>query len=149
MKMMNSFKRVFLLGMFVSLGIECFAQTEVKDTSDFIRVEKQPCFPGGYDAIVPWLARNTVYPDTAVELGLTGKVYISFIVDETGMVDSVKVIKSVNKLLDDEAVRVVKKLPFTCAAEINGKPVKVTLTVPLNFMLETETIKAKNKKKKH
>lgn len=103
---------------------------------DFNAVEKQPCFPGGYDAIGPWIQAHAVYPDQAVELNLYGKVYVTITVDENGKIISAEIAKGVHKLLNDAALKVVKSIPFSCGAEQNGHKVRVTLTAPVNFKIQ-------------
>ena len=62
-------------------------------------------------------------------------MYISFIVDKTGSVTKVKVVRGVNKNLDTEAVRVIKSLPKYKTGKQRGKPARVMFTVPVNFTL--------------
>lgn len=62
-------------------------------------------------------------------------MYISFIVDKTGSVTNVKVVRGVNKNLDVEAVRVIKSLPKYKPGKQRGKPARVMFTVPVNFTL--------------
>ena len=71
----------------------------------------------------------------AKEYNITGKVFIQFIVDKTGSVINVKVVRGVDKNLDAEAVRVIKSLPKYKPGKQRGKAVRVMFTVPINFTL--------------
>jgi len=106
-----------------------------KDTVYYV-VETMPKFPGGDIALRKYIAINTIYPKKAIETGIKGKVYVRFSVAKTGSIDHVSVLRSVDKLLDAEAIRVVKTLPNWQPAEQDGKKVNVWFTVPINFALK-------------
>jgi len=101
----------------------------------FLIVEDMPEFPGGEVALRKFIADNVEYPEIALENGIQGKVYVRFVVTSTGSVDQVQVARGVDPLLDDEAVRVVKKLPKWTPGKQRGKNVSVWYTVPINFQL--------------
>ena len=98
-------------------------------------VENMPEFPGGDLGLMKYIQKNIKYPAIAKEYNITGKVFIQFIVDKTGSVINVKVVRGVDKNLDAEAVRVIKSLPKYKPGKQRGKAVKVMFTVPINFML--------------
>jgi len=102
----------------------------------FDKVEVAPKFPGGKLELHKFIATNVKYPSQAREKGVQGKVYIKFVVDKTGKVSNVGVVRSVDPLLDAEAVRVVSELPVWTPGENEGKPVNVHFTVPINFRLQ-------------
>jgi len=101
----------------------------------FLIVEKMPEFPGGEPALRKYIAENIKYPPLAQENDISGKVYVRFVVTKTGAVGEVQVVRSVDKLLDDEAVRVVETLPNFKPGQQRGKPVSVWYTVPIDFQL--------------
>ncbi len=111
--------------------------TEEEEETDevFLIVEKMPEFPGGEAALRKFIAENVVYPPLAQENDIFGKVYIRFVVTKTGAVGEVQVVRSVDKLLDDEAIRVVGELPNFKPGKQRGKPVSVWYTVPIDFQL--------------
>ncbi len=82
-----------------------------------------------------YIQKNIKYPAIAKEYNITGKVFIQFIVDKTGSVINVKVVRGVDKNLDAEAVRVIKSLPKYKPGKQRGKAVRVMFTVPINFTL--------------
>jgi len=98
-------------------------------------VEEMPQFPGGEIALCKYIANSIKYPVVAQKTGIQGKVYVSFIVDKDGGVTDVKVLQGVDPLLDREALRVVRSLPRWKPGKQRGVPVKVSYTVPINFIL--------------
>lgn len=99
-------------------------------------VEVMPQFPGGMDALVTYLQNNIVYPPEAEEKGIEGKVVLTFIVEPDGSITYVKVVSPVDKLLDAEAVRVIKTMPKWIPGKQNGVAVRVKYTAPIAFNLE-------------
>jgi protein TonB len=108
---------------------------EEDDEEIFMVVENMPEFPGGDLGLMKYIQKNVKYPPIAKEYNITGKVYISFVVDRSGSVTNVKVVRGVDKNLDAEAVRVIKSLPKYKPGKQRGKPVRVMFTVPINFTL--------------
>lgn len=98
-----------------------------------------PEYPGGQTAMNDDLARNIRYPENMKELGIQGKVFLSFTVEKDGSITDIQVARGINggKQLDEEAVRVLKKLPKKFSpGKMNNKPVRVRLTIPVNFQLK-------------
>ncbi len=108
---------------------------EEDDEEFFMVVENMPEFPGGDLGLMKYIQKNVKYPPIAKEYNITGKVFVQFIVDKTGAVTNVKVVRGVDKNLDAEAVRVVKSLPKYKPGKQRGKPVRVMFTIPINFTL--------------
>ena len=108
---------------------------EDDDEEFFMVVENMPEFPGGDLGLMQYIQKNVRYPPIAKEYNITGKVYVSFIVDRQGKVTNVKIVRGVDKNLDAEAVRVVKSLPKYKPGKQRGKPVRVMFTIPINFTL--------------
>ena len=111
---------------------------EIEEESDeefFMVVENMPEFPGGELGLMKYIQKNVKYPPIAKEYNITGKVYVSFIVDKSGSVTDVKIVRGVDKSLDAEAVRVVKSLPKYKPGKQRGKAVRVMFTIPINFTL--------------
>ena len=102
----------------------------------FQAVEQMPQFPGGEEALMKYLASHLNYPPMAVENNTQGKVVVQFIVDKTGKVGEVKVVRSVDKELDKEAVRVCMSLPKFVPGRQNGQAVSVWYTLPVTFKLQ-------------
>lgn len=99
-------------------------------------VEEMPEYPGGQDALVSFLSNNINYPEEAEKKGIEGKVIVTFIVEPDGIINDVKVASSVHRLLDKEAIRVIKSMPKWIPGKQNGIPVRVKYTAPINFVLK-------------
>ncbi len=110
-------------------------EEEDDEPINFYVVEQKPEFPGGENALYKFLAENTKYPEPAKENGITGTVWVQFIIDKDGKVTNVKVVRSVDPYLDKEAERVVKSMPKWKPASQRGKPVRVIFQVPIRFEL--------------
>ncbi len=108
---------------------------EDDDDEIFMVVEQMPTFPGGDLGLMKFIQKTTKYPPIAKENGITGKVYVSYVVNKKGKVTNVKVVRGVDKYLDAEAIRVVKLLPYSSPGKQRGKPVNVQYTIPINFTL--------------
>ncbi len=94
-----------------------------------------PMFPGGEQALMLFLKVNVKYPPQAAKRNAQGTVVMNFVVDKTGKVTEIKVAKSVDIYLDNEAIRVCKLLPDFYPALENGEPVSVWFTLPITFKL--------------
>lgn len=99
-------------------------------------VEQMPEFPGGQKALLKFLQNNVRYPTFASANKIQGRTIVSFVVEPDGSVDNVEVAKSSSSVLDEEAVRVVKKFPKWKPGMIDGKPVRVKYCVPVTFKLQ-------------
>ena len=94
-----------------------------------------PEYPGGITELMNFLMQNVKYPEAAKAKGLEGKVVIRFTVDAKGKVVNPTVIRSVDPMLDAEALRVVGKMPAWKPATVDGKPVDSQFVVPVSFNL--------------
>jgi TonB family protein len=103
----------------------------------FFIVEEMPGFQGGgQDAFMRYIAENLRYPEAAVENGIEGRVFIQFLVKADGSVDEAKIVRGVNPLLDEEALRVVMSSPAWMPGRQRGQAVDVAFTFPINFVLQ-------------
>lgn len=109
---------------------------EVVDDEIFMVVEDMPEFPGGDAARQNWIVKNMVYPEIERENGIQGLVVVSFVVEKDGSITNIKVLKSVSPNIDAEAIRVVKAMPGWKPGKQRGKPVRVTINLPLRFTLQ-------------
>jgi protein TonB len=108
---------------------------EVLDEEIFFVVEDMPSFMGkGQEGFREWIARNLKYPETAAKKGIGGRVYVQFAVNSKGEVVDAVVIKGVDPVLDQEAIRVIMSSPKWEPGRQRGKPVKVQFTFPINFV---------------
>ncbi len=102
----------------------------------FVSVEQMPKFPGGDAELMKYIQEHLRYPTMAAENNIQGKVVVQFVVTKNGSIGEVKVIRSRDQDLDKEAVRVVKSLPNFIPGRMNGQPVNVWYTLPINFKLQ-------------
>ena len=103
----------------------------------FKTVEQTPQFPGGDAALMEHLDSHIQYPPEAAKQGIQGKVIVQFVVEKTGKVGEVKVVRSVDKDLDKEAVRIIKTLPKFIPGRQNGQAVAVWYALPVTFKLSS------------
>jgi len=95
-------------------------------------VEQMPEFKGN---INKYLSEAINYPVIAIEFGLQGKVVCEFVVNKDGTIVDVKVVRGIDRSLDNEAVRVIKSMPAWKPGRMNGKAVRVKYNLPVNFRL--------------
>lgn len=115
-----------------------FRPDELDDPDDdpvYTFVPQKPQFPGGIEALFDFISRNVVYPQSAKENGIVGKVIVQFVVNKKGKVEKVQVVRGVDPILDQQAIKVVEKLPDWTPGEQNGKAVSVYYTLPISFKL--------------
>ena len=112
-------------------------QSTQNDTSEeaIEVVEKLAEFPGGMQAMQAYMSQNIQYPAQAMAEGIQGKVVLTFIVEKDGSISNVTVIRSQGELLDNEAIRVVKRMPNWTPGMQGGKPVRTKFTLPIPFRL--------------
>lgn len=115
--------------------VEMTEEEEEEEETIFVIVENMPEFPGGDLALRKYIAENVKYPEIAKENGLSGKVFVQFVINQRGEVENVKIARGIDPALDKEAIRVVQSLPKFKPGSQRGKPVKVNYTVPINFQL--------------
>ena len=104
----------------------------------FQAVEQPAEFPGGQSKLMSWLSSNIRYPDAAQQNGIQGRVIVKFVVEKDGSISNVSVQKGVDKDLDNEAIRVVKKMPKWQPGKNNGQAVRSYFTLPVTFKLANQ-----------
>lgn len=112
------------------------AEEEIVEEEIFVVVENEPEFPGGMDSLMAFLARNIVYPKTAKENGIHGKVFLTFCVEKDGSISNIKVLRDIGGGCGAEAVRVVKMMPKWTPGKQRGKAVRVQYNLPIQFILD-------------
>lgn len=111
--------------------------TEITEDEDkpFLIVEQMPQFPGGEIEMMKFIRDNLKYPVKAQEAGVMGKVVLNFVVGRDGKITHIKVIRGIGAGCDEEAVRVLEKMPLWTPGLMGGKPVPVYYTFPVTFRL--------------
>jgi protein TonB len=98
-------------------------------------VEQQPEFPDGMAAMYTFLKNNLDYPQLAIEMGLSGTVFIQFVVTKEGLIQNATVVRGLGGGLNQEALRVVNLMPPWKPGKHNGKAVAVNFILPIKFQL--------------
>lgn len=92
--------------------------------------EIKPEFPGGYNEFMKFIGKNFKTPEVE---GLSGVVKVSFVVETTGKISEIKILKDIGSGAAEEAVRVISKSPNWSPGEQDGKPVRVTFQLPITI----------------
>ena len=111
-----------------------------KDVFDVVEV--MPQFPGGVQELFSFLSKTVKYPAEAEKAGTQGRVIATFVVRKDGSISDAHIVKSVDPLLDAEALRVINAMPAWTPGSQSGKPVNVKYTVPITFRLDGKTKEA-------
>ena len=116
---------------------ELVEQVILEDTTIFVSTEIPAKFPGGDAGLLKWISVHLQYPVEAIKDSIQGRVSCMLIIEKDGSVSNVELIRSSsNRLLDEEAIRVLKTLPKFTPAEQRGQRVRTRCAVPVRFMIE-------------
>ena len=113
-------------------------KVEKKEEEIFVAVEQQAEFPGGQAALMKWLSQNIRYPEAAQQNDIQGRVVVKFVVEKDGSIGQATVVRGVDKDLDREAIRVVKKMPRWQPGKNNGVAVRSYFNLPVTFKLQQQ-----------
>lgn len=98
-------------------------------------VDKMPEFKGGREAMVRYISGNIHYPESAIEQGISGKVYVKFVVDKKGNISNVSIFRGLEGCpeCNEEVLRVVSEMPKWKPGKLNGKKVNCWFNMPIGF----------------
>lgn len=105
------------------------------DSEIYVAVEQQAEFPGGQAALMKWIANNLRYPESAKQNDIQGRVIVKFVIERDGSIGKAEVLKGVDKDLDQEALRLIKKMPKWQPGKNNGFTVRSYYNLPVVFRL--------------
>jgi protein TonB len=108
----------------------------IVEEKEFTIVEEMPSFPGGEKALFSYLSSNIHFPQMAVDAGITGTVYVQFVVSKTGEIEKIKLLRGIGGGCDEEAIRVINSMPRWNAGKQRGKAVNVRYNMPIKFSLK-------------
>ena len=134
-------KRLILLSLMAAFSLATVqAQKTVVSQKEqkpevFMVVENMPEYPGGNEAMIAFFAKNMKYPADVQKNKVQGRVLVTFVVERDGTITDVQVAKPTFPSLDDEAMRLVKKMPKWKPGTQRGVPVRVKFTLPVVFKL--------------
>jgi protein TonB len=94
--------------------------------------QRKACFQ---EKIQSHIAKEFRYPESALELGINGRVFVVFEIDSKGIVTGIRT-RGPDKLLEKEAHRIIAALPRMTPGKQRGKSVKVPYSIPINFMIQ-------------
>jgi len=131
---------LFLLMIGLQFIVVLKTNAQVKnDTIAFSAVDdtlnKSPQFPGGNLDMYKFLKNNLVYPQSESISSIYGKVFVAFIVDKDGSIQSIEIKKSLHPLLDTAVIDAIKKMPRWIPARQNGENVSYKYLFPVQFNL--------------
>lgn len=111
---------------------------ETKEAEPETFVDEEAEFPGGYPAMMAFIQKNLVFPETAIENGVQGKCFLRFVVSVGGSISSVQVTKGVPDCpeCDKAAVKAIKSMPNWKPGKLNGRSVSSYCSIPINFSIE-------------
>ncbi len=125
--------------LFVAITSGSLAQSDPSrkiEDSSFIHTTEVPEFPGGTKALVRYLNQQVRYPKAAADARINGRVFTSFVVDTTGCISAITILKGLGYGCDEEALRVIRQMPRWKPGKQSGRAVRVRYNLPVAFTLE-------------
>jgi|GEM_PF-3773470 len=93
-------------------------------------------FPGGEDAMRRFVYSNLVYPDSALNNNISGRIMAQFTIEKDGTVSNAKIVRGFDKSCEDEVLRVISMMPEWEPFKLRGTPVRYTFSLfPIVFEL--------------
>jgi protein TonB len=108
----------------------------VAEPEEFLVVEEMPEFPGGQAAMLKFIGKHLRYPASAQAKGISGVVYVTFVISPEGQVTKVEVMKGIDTACDEEALRVINKMPSWKPGRQSGRTVSVRYSLPIRFAMQ-------------
>ena len=133
-------KKILLAITLILCSVTVAAQNDTldDDRSLVFGQEIDPEFPGGIDSLYGYLCRNLSYPAEAREQGITGKVYVTFVIERDGSVADVRILRDIGGGCGEAVVEAVRNMPRWKPATLRGKPIRTQFNLPVNFSLEED-----------
>ena len=120
------------------IAIEEMAEEEEEQTEEIFMIVEEPAEPiGGYKEFYAFVSENLKYPRKALELSISGKVYIKFVVDKDGSLTSLEIARGIGYGCDEEAIRVLQSAPKWKPGKQRGRTVKQQMIIPIVFKMAT------------
>lgn len=119
------------------IEIIAMEEEEEGEAEVFFIVEDMPTFKGGsLENFRDYIQDAIDYPPIAMENGISGTVYVNFVVNKKGEITSIKIVRGVDPSLDNEVIRALKGAPKWSPGKQRGKPVAVSMAIPVKFILQ-------------
>ena len=130
---------IFLAFMAMVLSMSAQVNKAISAQRDssriFVEYEENAQFPGGEKACFKWMEEHIKYPEGCSANSPQGRVIVSFIIEKDGSIDSIKVFRSPDPALSEEAVRLVSEMPRWKPARYNNKTIRQRYFLPIIFRL--------------
>lgn len=134
------FSSVYAVNLGIIEGKQMVEDDYVNNTATISDLyEISPRFPGGDKALLDFIKNNMHYPELAKEKRLEGRVVVGFYVETDGSITNLSILKSVDSLLDEEALRIAKKMPKWEPGQLGGEIVRMKCSLPVTFRCEDST----------
>ncbi|SDQ24507.1 energy transducer TonB [Flagellimonas zhangzhouensis] len=146
----ESSQETYIEDAVVSIDDVVVEEVEENIVVPFAVIENVPVFPGCEDLtsqadrkacfnqkVQEHIKNNFKYPPTALEMHITGRVYVQFVIDNQGRVTGIQK-RGPDKLLETEAERIIASLPKVKPGEQRGKTVSVKYSIPINFIMDND-----------
>ena len=117
----------------VNIGVNEQGIRSYIEVFEYDFVPEKPCFPGGEEKLMEFIKQTRRYPKDAYDKGIQGRVTCSFVVNADGSVSHISVLRSVNVMLNEEAMRIFDKMPDWSPGKIDGQPVPVRVIRSVTF----------------
>lgn len=98
--------------------------------------EHEAAFPGGWDALYAWLAKNVKYPQWAKDAGIEGTVHVSFIIDQYGRVSQPEILRGIGGGCDEEVINAINRMPVWQPARQGDQAVNLRMKLPVKFKID-------------
>jgi TonB family protein len=126
-------KKIGIMFLFIAIGLFSFAQNETEQDK---KLKEEPSYVGGQQSMMEFIANNIKYPEEDLDSGASGTVFTQLLINDEGKVIEVEILRGVSKTMDLEAIRVIEAMPkWNPGKDLNGNPVKTTVTLPIRFAL--------------
>ena len=99
---------------------------------------EEPQFPGGRKELLKYMEENMVHPEGMRRMGIEGEVVVEFFVERSGVISGVNVVKKLTPEFDEEAIRLVRNMPYWIPGKKNDVPVRYRMTMPINFKIKVQ-----------
>lgn len=117
----------------VNCGVNHDGCVKYKEVYEYDYVTEKPSFPGGETKLVRYINKTREYPKEAYKNGVEGRVICSFVINSDGSISNIQILRGVEKSLNNEAIRIISKMPNWIPGKIDGHNVPVRVIYPIVF----------------
>ncbi|UII25842.1 TonB family protein [Fulvivirga maritima] len=124
------------------ISVPQYFEINISRNKEIFMIVEEPAMPiGGFQSFYDYIRSNLNYPSEAMRLGIEGKVMIQFVVDKTGDLTEIEVVKGIGVGCDEEAIRLIKNSPHWYPPYQRGTAVKQRIILPITFNPDTNSPK--------